>query len=108
MKDTVVFILDYLGGVSIAYIAAVSIVGTQAIKVAAKASGFDRAAVFRLVNYLLGTLAGLEFIGGMKGALIGLAVSGVAAACYFALRKWLSSSEEPWRQSVAKYMSGES
>jgi len=108
MKETIAFALDYLGGVSIAYIAAVSIVGTQAIKIAAKANGFDRSGVFRLVNYLLGTLAGLEFIGGMKGALIGLAVSGVAAACYFALRKWLSASPELWKQSVSKYMSGES
>jgi len=107
MNDTIAFWINFFGGVNIGYVAAVSVAGTQIVKIAAKASGYDKPAVFRLLSYMFGAYAGLEFIGGTQGPLIGIAVAGIASGLYYALAQWLKNSPEKWKQAVARHMSGE-
>jgi len=107
MNGSIAFWLDYLGGVSVAYIAVISVAGTQVIKMVSKSCGIDKPVLFRLVSCLLGALLGIEFIGGTQGPLEGFAIAGIASASYFALRQWLATSDQPWRVAVARYMSGD-
>jgi len=106
MQEMIVFWLNYIGGVNLLYVAAVSISGTQIFKMVSKSQGYDKPVVFRLVSYLCGALAGMEFIGGTQGPLLGLAVAGIASGAYYAATVWLKNSDKAWQQALAKHMSG--
>jgi len=106
MQESIVFWLNYIGGVNLLYVAAVSVACTQIFKMVSKSMGYDKPVVFRLVSYLCGALAGVEFIGGTQGPLLGLAVAGIASGAYYAATVWLKNSDKAWHKALAKHMSG--
>jgi len=107
MSNAIAFWLNYFGGADIAYVACFSIACTQVVKVICKANKIDNQLLFRMVSYATGVLSGLEFLGGIHGAMVGFAVAGAASAAYFGVRSWLGGSDVPWRRAIAHYMSGE-